>query len=277
MASSPTENVPQINSAMVDKINSAIVESDTAMKLTVTSMGNLEMAKLEAENPNSSQNITQMRDILNRNYDNYQTEAIANVTRSDLQKAKLELKDLSTNKAIASTLNTTLQDIKKNNMTKIAGLNADTMTAKRLSTLQSQKLIYTRNISDNVKMAIVFACFIIFFLFCATATVGTIVPFAVAEWCMIILSVIYIIIQISRALTNLNQYHMLTQERVFDMVKDPPKKPDTKCTPDTDDDAEDDRSFIQKWEDKAEKNIYDEYNKLAKMLHRPENTCAASS
>jgi len=198
-----------------EQISTTALSQQKALIVGLQNNESLAQQLIESQYPGSGDNLDKLRESLNLNYSKYSDEVESNTKNITLEQAKMNLKELSKNTAIANTLNTTLDELKKNNLSKIGGLNADTMTAKRVGTLYSQRLIRTRNICDNLKISMIFLCFMSIILFCSSEVVGKVIPFSVAEWVFIILILVLCGILISRGLSNLNRYHMLTQERVF--------------------------------------------------------------
>ncbi len=164
-----------------------------------------------------------LRDKYRANY----TEATGQIMDADAnvnhQQAVSNLQSTEAQKHIATALRDTLRNIHESNRAKIAGLNADIMTAKRIGTIHSQNLIQTRAISDNLKLTIVFACFAVIMMFLSTENVA-IIPFAMAETAVLVLTFVCGCILISRWMYNMNRYNMLTQERVFEWQSEEEKK-----------------------------------------------------
>ena len=79
--------------------------------------------------------------------------------QQDVVTAEQQLLQRSRSEHVAKQLDGALTAIGDANSAKIAGLNSDIMTAKRLGTIHSQNLIHTRNTSDYLKIVIVFLCF----------------------------------------------------------------------------------------------------------------------
>jgi hypothetical protein len=179
--------------------------------------------------------VREIKDAQLDYYNQTNTQQQTEQDNSNVEQALSKLKSTEAQKHIATTLKDALSNIDGANRAKIAGLNADIMTAKRIGTIHSQNLIQTRAISDSLKLIIVFACFAVIVMFLCTKTVA-VIPLAAAEVTVLLLTLVCTGILISRWLSNMNRYNMLTQERVFEWQSEE-KKADQKrrtCTPDED-------------------------------------------
>jgi hypothetical protein len=240
----------------------------------------LDLTKLKcALQTDSDAAVKAIRDLMQKAYDDAEDQAADQKATKNLQKAASTFQSLNRNQKIANEFAVALKSIDETNSAKIAGLNADTMTAKRVGMIYSQNLIHTRIISDNLKMCIVFACFAVIIMFLATADVG-ILPFALAELTVGVLVLVCVGILIARWASNLNRYNMLRQERVFKWEAEEDedeKKAKSKCNADEGDDGEADQSaakLLRSYFDSMGDSMKSFVNSAVDSLNTDEEKCA---
>ena len=117
----------------------------------------------------------------------------------------------------------------------ISRLNADTMTAKRVATINQQNTIHSNVVSGYMQLTIICLCVAIVVMFpFAFGAVRDIFrhPFVLMQVLLMIIAAVYIVIVLVRLWANRNHYWMLYQERVFNVL--PPLHADAKeckCPP----------------------------------------------
>ena len=175
--------------------------------------------------------------------------------RKNIVDAENELLQNSRAAYVADVLNHAVDDVQASNVQKIAGLNSDIMTAKRLGTIHSQNLIHTRNTCAYLKQAIVFVCFAIIIVFCSGMQLFN---YGLAQYGVGLLVLAFVIVAVAQALQNDNHYRMLYQERVFGHIPDKSER-DSKCDPTSEeDDDEGDKSLLDSlkfWASKKEAEV----------------------
>ena len=111
----------------------------------------------------------------------------------------------------------------------IARLNADTMTAKRVATINQQNTIHSNVVSGYMQLTIICLCVAVVVMFpFAFGAVRNIFrhPFVLMQVLLMIIAAVYIVIVLVRLWANRNHYWMLYQERVFNVL--PPLHADAK-------------------------------------------------
>lgn len=106
----------------------------------------------------------------------------------------------------------------------LGGMNADIMTAKRVATINQQNTIHANNVTDYMRVSIIFLCvaIVLMFLFGIGMTLMKRVmdhPLILLQLLLVLLGVIYVIVMLYKVLTNTNHYRMLYQEREFPFYK----------------------------------------------------------
>ena len=117
----------------------------------------------------------------------------------------------------------------------IARLNADTMTAKRVATINQQNTIHSNVVSGYMQLTIICLCVAVVvmfpFVFEAVRDVFR-HPFVVMQVLLMLIAAAYIVVVLLRLWANRNHYWMLYQERVFQTPTAlPPDGKDCKCPP----------------------------------------------
>lgn len=229
-------------SSLNDQLNAANVQ----IASLVTNANNYQ----KCSNPRAFEKRIIAATVAQKAQDAYQAQTQAAELRQKMIEAEHELVQRSRGEYVANTLSTAANKIYDANASKIAGLNADIMTSKRLGTIHSQNLIHTRNTCDSLKITIVFVCFAILVAFCAVVNV---LSYGVAQYGVAAIILALVVVLIVRALRNNNHYHMLYQERVFpDIAKS--EDSSNQCK-DLDEGEEEDTSLLDdlKWWQKKQK------------------------
>lgn len=183
------------------------------IKTTTTSFSDLDTLQ-KKENPESAELIS--REIASMNH------AIANM---HLEKTLDQVNTSATNFKTAKQLEQTgehignvQQQILSRNKKILANLASDSMTAKRVATINQQHAIHAKVVTEYVQLCSIFLCVAILIMFVfSLAPVRTFFThsFLIMQILLSILTGILLFIIAYRLIINRNHYAMLYQERVF--------------------------------------------------------------
>lgn len=177
-------------------------------------LNDYEALKTELSPPQNAALIADTIAAMNRQLaDAHINETVANV-RDSAQKYQTAIQLQKTGEHISQVQNTLLQRNKKI----LANLSADTMTAKRVATINQQHSIQARVATEYLQLCSIFVGISILIMFVFTlAPVRSFFKhsFAVMQIIVALLFGILGIIVVVRLIANRNHYNMLYQERVF--------------------------------------------------------------
>ena len=165
-------------------------------------------------------------------------EEIESATRSVTQEyvhASQYLAKANIGEALHKYVSGTHQSQANQALQQIARLNADTMTAKRVATINQQNTIHSNVVSGYMQLTIICLCVAVVVMFpFAFEAVRDVFrhPFVVMQVLLMLIAVAYIVVVVLRLWANRNHYWMLYQERVFQTPKKLPSDgKECKCPP----------------------------------------------